>query len=97
MNTDEKYGRDNPRFRTEFDCVNDLLFGESYICGSNGFINDRDSFEEAEALCKLLNDLYNENLELKRFNTCLVHILAKNNIKCDEYFLRKGAIYYEDD
>ena len=36
-----KYNKNNPRFRDEFGCVNDLLTGESYVCGETGFIGER--------------------------------------------------------
>ena len=31
--TAKRFNKDNPRFRDEFGCVNDLLTGESYLCG----------------------------------------------------------------
>ena len=63
-----EYDAENPRFRDEFGCVNDLLTGKSYTCGSDC---EKDSLDYAIELCELLNQLYNETLELKNLkNLC---------------------------
>lgn len=64
--TEKRYDKDNPRFRDEFGCVNDLMTGESYLCGENGFAGERDAIDTAIALCTLLNGLHEENQELKK-------------------------------
>ena len=61
----EKYNENNPRFRDEFGAVNDLLTGESYLCGNSAGIGERDAIDTAIELCNLLNSLYNENEQLK--------------------------------
>lgn len=63
---EKRYDENNTRFRDEFGCVNDLLTGESYVCGNSAMIGDRDADETAIALCDVLNSLYNENLDLKQ-------------------------------
>ena len=57
-----KYGFDNPRFRTEFTIVNDLQTGESYTCGRD---SEYDAYDNAEILCTLLNSLYDKILRLE--------------------------------
>lgn len=61
----KRFNKDNPRFRDEFGCVNDLLTGESYLCGESGFVGERDALDTAIALCELLNELAEENEHLK--------------------------------
>ena len=63
--TQKRFNKDNPRFCDEFGCVNDLLTGESYLCGESAFVGERDALDTAIALCELLNGLYNENEQLK--------------------------------
>jgi FtsZ-binding cell division protein ZapB len=79
----EKYNENNPRFRDEFGAVNDLLTGESYLCGNSAGIGERDAIDTSIELCNLLNSLYNENEQLKQENKELKkenqHI--KNTIK----------------
>lgn len=53
--TEKRYDKDNPRFRDEFGCVNDLLTGESYTCGESAMVGERDALDTAIALCELLN------------------------------------------
>ena len=77
---EEEYDEDNPRFRDEFGCVNDLLTGESYICGNSAFIGERDALDTAIELCELLNGLYNENKKLKYSNK----ILRLNKKSCEK-------------
>lgn len=57
-----KYGFDNPRFRTEFTLINDLQTGDSYSAGRD---TERDAYENAELLCNLLNKLYDKILRLE--------------------------------
>lgn len=57
-----KYGFDNPRFRTEFTLINDLQTGDSYSAGRDA---ERDAYENAELLCNLLNKLYDKILRLE--------------------------------
>ena len=64
--TEKRYDNDNPRFRDEFGCVNDLLTGESYLCGNSAMVGERDAIDTAIVLCDLLNSLYDKNEQLKQ-------------------------------
>lgn len=45
-----------------------------------------DDKETLERIIVENNELKKENNELEQFNNCLIHILAENGIKLDEYF-----------
>lgn len=63
--TEERFTRDYPPFRDEFGCVNNLINGDSYVCGETGFINERDAIDTAIEVCRVFNEMYFENEQLK--------------------------------
>lgn len=82
--SEKRFTKQDPPFRDEFGCANNLINGDSYICGDSAFTGDRDACDTAIEICKVFNEMYFEKEKLEEENLDLTRKLLGFKLFTDD-------------